>query len=101
MQPRFSEILRGLVAALALDEILTSHAFGGQTPLQCARMQRQLIADGFHAALPRRQESSGQLGHTFGQRRGARQIVGLQVFGGDASGLRIRTHNALACQMPG
>jgi hypothetical protein len=89
MKPRFSEVSRRLVAAL-FDEVLASHAFGGQASLQRPRMQRQLVSNGVHTALPGGQESAGQLGHPFRQRRGARQIVGLQVLGGNAPGLWIR-----------
>jgi hypothetical protein len=52
MEPRFSKVFGRLITALPLDEVLTSHAFGSQAPLQRPWMQSQLVSNGLHTALP-------------------------------------------------
>ena len=46
-----------------IDQVLTSHAFGGQVPLQRPWMHRKLIRDGVDAALAGGQQSACQLRH--------------------------------------
>ena len=45
MEPRVSKIPRRLIAAFAFDDVLASHAFVGQAPLQRAWMHGELIGD--------------------------------------------------------
>jgi hypothetical protein len=85
MRPRFGEVSRCLGATFPLDQVLTSHAFGGQASLQRSWMHRELVRDGIDAALAGGEQSPGQLCHAFGQRRGARQVLGLKVFRSDRS----------------
>jgi hypothetical protein len=84
-----------------VNEVLASHAFRSQLPLQCPRVHREFAAYGVHTALTGRQQPAGQRRDPIGQRRGARKVMALQVLRCDAPGLRIRTLDSLAGQMCG
>ena len=101
MQPGFGEVSRRQGPPFPFDQVLTSHALGGQPSLQRPWMHRELVRDGINAALAGGQQPAGQLCHAVGQRRGARKIVGLKVFRRNASGLRIRALDASVGQAVG
>jgi hypothetical protein len=59
MQLRFGEESRRQGPPFAFDQVLTSHALGGQPSLQRPWMYRELVCDGINAALAGRQEPAG------------------------------------------
>jgi hypothetical protein len=101
VQPGFGEVSRRQGPPFPLDQVLTSHALGGQPSLQRPWMHRELVRDGINASLAGGQQPPGQLCHAVGQRRGARKIVGLKVFRRNPSGLRIRALDASVGQTVG
>ena len=65
MEPRFGEVSRGLAAPFPLDEVLTSHALGGEASAQSPWMYRELVGDGVSAALAGGQQATSQRSHAF------------------------------------
>src|SRR6476660_1034440 len=63
MQSRHRAVTRRMRSALAVDDVVTAHAFGSKLSLQSPRMQRELVGDGVGAALTGRQQPPGQFGH--------------------------------------
>ena len=89
MQARLGEVAGGLGSAFPVDDVLTPHAFVDQSPLQRPRVQGEFLGDGVDAALPGGQQPSGEFGDPLRQWRAGRKERRLEIFGGDATGLRI------------